>query len=138
MRRTGGAAEFNGRPEPLAESHSSPPGFTEQEDSFEFVIVSLTGQTWNFEASTFEERELWVGAIESQIFASLQSCESIKNKVTHATDGGGLIASDSAASFPFLPRPPPASPGPPSPTSSCHTREVARQVRCSVGGGISY
>uniref|UniRef100_A0A669DF90 Arf-GAP with GTPase, ANK repeat and PH domain-containing protein 3 n=1 Tax=Oreochromis niloticus TaxID=8128 RepID=A0A669DF90_ORENI len=51
-----------------------------QEDSFEFVIVSLTGQTWNFEASTYEERELWVQAIESQIFASLQSCESIKNK----------------------------------------------------------
>uniref|UniRef100_I3JSW7 Arf-GAP with GTPase, ANK repeat and PH domain-containing protein 3 n=1 Tax=Oreochromis niloticus TaxID=8128 RepID=I3JSW7_ORENI len=51
-----------------------------EEDSFEFVIVSLTGQTWNFEASTYEERELWVQAIESQIFASLQSCESIKNK----------------------------------------------------------
>ncbi|KAM9789198.1 arfGAP with GTPase domain, ankyrin repeat and PH domain 3 [Neosynchiropus ocellatus] len=52
----------------------------EQEDSFEFIIVSLTGQTWNFEASTYDERELWVQAIESQIFASLQSCESIKNK----------------------------------------------------------
>uniref|UniRef100_A0A3P8RSV9 ArfGAP with GTPase domain, ankyrin repeat and PH domain 3 n=1 Tax=Amphiprion percula TaxID=161767 RepID=A0A3P8RSV9_AMPPE len=55
-------------------------GNTEQDDSFEFIIVSLTGQTWNFEASTYEERELWVQAIESQIFASLQSCESIKNK----------------------------------------------------------
>uniref|UniRef100_A0A8C6NWW2 Arf-GAP with GTPase, ANK repeat and PH domain-containing protein 3 n=1 Tax=Nothobranchius furzeri TaxID=105023 RepID=A0A8C6NWW2_NOTFU len=55
-------------------------GNDEQEDSFEFIIVSLTGQTWNFEASTYEERELWVQAIESQIFASLQSCESIKNK----------------------------------------------------------
>uniref|UniRef100_A0A8C3B2N6 Arf-GAP with GTPase, ANK repeat and PH domain-containing protein 3 n=1 Tax=Cyclopterus lumpus TaxID=8103 RepID=A0A8C3B2N6_CYCLU len=55
-------------------------GNEEHEDSFEFVIVSLTGQTWNFEASTFEERELWVQAVESQIFASLQSCESIKNK----------------------------------------------------------
>ncbi|XP_034039227.1 arf-GAP with GTPase, ANK repeat and PH domain-containing protein 3 [Thalassophryne amazonica] len=55
-------------------------GHEELEDSFEFVIVSLTGQTWNFEASTYEERELWVQAIESQIFASLQSCESIKNK----------------------------------------------------------
>uniref|UniRef100_A0A674NYF7 ArfGAP with GTPase domain, ankyrin repeat and PH domain 3 n=1 Tax=Takifugu rubripes TaxID=31033 RepID=A0A674NYF7_TAKRU len=54
--------------------------FPEQEDSFEFIIVSLTGQTWNFEASTYEERELWVQSIESQIFASLQSCESIKNK----------------------------------------------------------
>ncbi|XP_024129091.1 arf-GAP with GTPase, ANK repeat and PH domain-containing protein 3 isoform X2 [Oryzias melastigma] len=55
-------------------------GYEEQEDSFEFVIVSLTGQTWNFEASTYEERELWVQLIESQIFASLQSCEVIKNK----------------------------------------------------------
>uniref|UniRef100_A0A3Q4HE25 ArfGAP with GTPase domain, ankyrin repeat and PH domain 3 n=1 Tax=Neolamprologus brichardi TaxID=32507 RepID=A0A3Q4HE25_NEOBR len=55
-------------------------GIGNTEDSFEFVIVSLTGQTWNFEASTYEERELWVQAIESQIFASLQSCESIKNK----------------------------------------------------------
>ncbi|KAK7123458.1 hypothetical protein R3I93_021777 [Phoxinus phoxinus] len=55
-------------------------GNEEQEESFEFVIVSLTGQMWHFEASTFEERELWVQAIESQIFASLQSCESSKNK----------------------------------------------------------
>ena len=63
---------------PLFLSCLCPP---EQEDSFEFMIVSLTGQTWNFEASTFEERELWVQAVESQIFASLQSCESMKNKV---------------------------------------------------------
>ncbi|XP_077101321.1 arfGAP with GTPase domain, ankyrin repeat and PH domain 3 isoform X2 [Siphateles boraxobius] len=55
-------------------------GNEEQEESFEFVIVSLTGQMWHFEASTFEERELWVQAIESQIFASLQCCESSKNK----------------------------------------------------------
>ncbi|XP_053116341.1 arf-GAP with GTPase, ANK repeat and PH domain-containing protein 3 isoform X1 [Hemicordylus capensis] len=52
----------------------------EQEESFEFIIVSLTGQTWLFEASTAEERELWVQAIESQILASLQGCESSKNK----------------------------------------------------------
>uniref|UniRef100_A0A8C9THR3 Arf-GAP with GTPase, ANK repeat and PH domain-containing protein 3 n=1 Tax=Scleropages formosus TaxID=113540 RepID=A0A8C9THR3_SCLFO len=51
-----------------------------EEESFEFIIVSLTGQMWHFEASTYEERELWVQAIESQIFASLQSCESSKNK----------------------------------------------------------
>uniref|UniRef100_A0A673XUK3 Arf-GAP with GTPase, ANK repeat and PH domain-containing protein 3 n=1 Tax=Salmo trutta TaxID=8032 RepID=A0A673XUK3_SALTR len=55
-------------------------GNEESEESFEFTIVSLTGQMWHFEASTFEERELWVTAIESQIFASLQSCESMKNK----------------------------------------------------------
>uniref|UniRef100_A0A6Q2XFI3 ArfGAP with GTPase domain, ankyrin repeat and PH domain 3 n=1 Tax=Esox lucius TaxID=8010 RepID=A0A6Q2XFI3_ESOLU len=55
-------------------------GTTESEESFEFIIVSLTGQMWHFEASTYEERELWVTAIESQILASLQSCESMKNK----------------------------------------------------------
>lgn len=55
--------------------------FTEQEENFEFIIVSLTGQTWHFEATTYEERDAWVQAIESQILASLQSCESSKNKV---------------------------------------------------------
>ncbi|XP_054361910.1 arf-GAP with GTPase, ANK repeat and PH domain-containing protein 1 isoform X2 [Mirounga angustirostris] len=52
----------------------------EQEENFEFIIVSLTGQTWHFEGSTYEERDAWVQAIESQILASLQSCESSKNK----------------------------------------------------------
>ncbi|XP_053775217.1 arf-GAP with GTPase, ANK repeat and PH domain-containing protein 1 isoform X5 [Desmodus rotundus] len=53
---------------------------SEQEENFEFVIVSLTGQTWHFEATTYEERDAWVQAVESQILASLQSCESSKNK----------------------------------------------------------
>ncbi|XP_023378956.1 arf-GAP with GTPase, ANK repeat and PH domain-containing protein 1-like [Pteropus vampyrus] len=53
----------------------------EQEENFEFIIVSLTGQTWHFEATTYEERDAWVQAVESQILASLQSCESSKNKV---------------------------------------------------------
>ncbi|XP_030637014.1 arf-GAP with GTPase, ANK repeat and PH domain-containing protein 1 isoform X4 [Chanos chanos] len=52
----------------------------EQEENYEFIIVSLTGQTWNFEATSYEERDAWVQAIESQILASLQSCESSKNK----------------------------------------------------------
>ncbi|XP_054556152.1 arf-GAP with GTPase, ANK repeat and PH domain-containing protein 1 isoform X2 [Talpa occidentalis] len=52
----------------------------EQEENFEFIIVSLTGQTWHFEATTYEERDAWVQAIEGQILASLQSCESSKNK----------------------------------------------------------
>ncbi|KAK9410961.1 arf-GAP with GTPase ANK repeat and PH domain-containing protein 1-like [Crotalus adamanteus] len=52
----------------------------QQEENFEFIIVSLTGQTWHFEATTYEERDAWVQAIESQILASLQSCESSKNK----------------------------------------------------------
>lgn len=57
---------------------------SEQEENFEFVIVSLTGQTWHFEAAAYEERDAWVQAVESQILASLQSCESSKNKVRPA------------------------------------------------------
>ncbi|XP_075406350.1 arf-GAP with GTPase, ANK repeat and PH domain-containing protein 3 isoform X1 [Tenrec ecaudatus] len=50
------------------------------EESFEFVVVSLTGQTWHFEASTAEERELWVQSVQAQILASLQGCRSAKDK----------------------------------------------------------
>ncbi|XP_075811452.1 arf-GAP with GTPase, ANK repeat and PH domain-containing protein 3 isoform X4 [Microtus pennsylvanicus] len=55
-------------------------GGTETEESFEFVVVSLTGQTWHFEASTAEERELWVQSVQAQILASLQGCRSAKDK----------------------------------------------------------
>lgn len=51
------------------------------EDNFEFLIVSSTGQTWHFEAQSADERDSWVQAVESQILASLQLCESSKNKV---------------------------------------------------------
>ncbi|GAB5573977.1 arf-GAP with GTPase [Prionailurus iriomotensis] len=51
------------------------------EENFEFLIVSSTGQTWHFEAASFEERDAWVQAIESQILASLQCCESSKVKL---------------------------------------------------------
>uniref|UniRef100_A0A8C2T5P3 Arf-GAP with GTPase, ANK repeat and PH domain-containing protein 3 n=1 Tax=Coturnix japonica TaxID=93934 RepID=A0A8C2T5P3_COTJA len=60
---------------------------TAPDEPFEFIIVSLTGQTWLFEASTSEERELWVQAIESQILASLQGCESSKNKARLGSQG---------------------------------------------------
>ncbi|XP_066564607.1 arf-GAP with GTPase, ANK repeat and PH domain-containing protein 2 isoform X2 [Amia ocellicauda] len=51
-----------------------------EEENFDFMIVSSSGQTWHFEAPSLEERDSWVQAIESQILASLQSCESSKNK----------------------------------------------------------
>lgn len=44
------------------------------------MVVSLTGQTWHFEASTAEERELWVQSVQAQILASLQGCRSAKDK----------------------------------------------------------
>uniref|UniRef100_A0A673WCM3 ArfGAP with GTPase domain, ankyrin repeat and PH domain 2 n=1 Tax=Salmo trutta TaxID=8032 RepID=A0A673WCM3_SALTR len=55
-------------------------GQADDEDNFDFLIVSSTGQTWHFEAQSVEERDSWVTAIERQILASLQLCESSKNK----------------------------------------------------------
>ncbi|XP_060161099.1 arf-GAP with GTPase, ANK repeat and PH domain-containing protein 3 isoform X2 [Globicephala melas] len=60
-----------------SEAAALPP---EAEEPFEFVVVSLTGQTWHFEASTAEERELWVQSVQAQILASLQGCRSAKDK----------------------------------------------------------
>lgn len=64
---------------------------TEAEESFEFVVVSLTGQTWHFEASTAEERELWVQSVQAQILASLQGCRSAKDKVGAGRRGWGRV-----------------------------------------------
>ncbi|KAM7401961.1 hypothetical protein PAMP_017238 [Pampus punctatissimus] len=47
-------------------------GQADDEDNFDFLIVSSTGQTWHFEAQSVEERDSWVQVIESQILASLQ------------------------------------------------------------------
>ncbi|KAJ8390181.1 hypothetical protein AAFF_G00109200 [Aldrovandia affinis] len=55
-------------------------GQAEEEENSDFIIVSSTGQTWHFDAQNLEERDAWVQAIESQILASLQSCESSRNK----------------------------------------------------------
>uniref|UniRef100_A0A673M453 ArfGAP with GTPase domain, ankyrin repeat and PH domain 2 n=1 Tax=Sinocyclocheilus rhinocerous TaxID=307959 RepID=A0A673M453_9TELE len=54
-----------------------------KEESADFIIISSTGQSWHFEAQSQEDRDAWVQAIESQILASLQSCES-RNKVKRA------------------------------------------------------
>ncbi|XP_054581920.1 arf-GAP with GTPase, ANK repeat and PH domain-containing protein 3 isoform X4 [Eptesicus fuscus] len=64
----------------LDRSNTQLGGGAEVEESFEFVVVSLTGQTWHFEASTAEERELWVQSVQAQILASLQGCRSAKDK----------------------------------------------------------
>uniref|UniRef100_A0A8C4BRQ7 ArfGAP with GTPase domain, ankyrin repeat and PH domain 2 n=1 Tax=Denticeps clupeoides TaxID=299321 RepID=A0A8C4BRQ7_9TELE len=55
-------------------------GQAEDEDNADFIIVSSSGQTWYFEAQSQEERDAWVLGIESQILASLQGCESNRNK----------------------------------------------------------
>ncbi|XP_031421685.1 arf-GAP with GTPase, ANK repeat and PH domain-containing protein 2 isoform X3 [Clupea harengus] len=51
-----------------------------EEDNADFIIISSTGQTWHFEATSQEERDAWVQAIESQILACLQGCESSRRK----------------------------------------------------------
>ncbi|XP_072512627.1 arf-GAP with GTPase, ANK repeat and PH domain-containing protein 2 isoform X2 [Salminus brasiliensis] len=51
----------------------------DEEESVDFIIISSTGQSWHFEAQSQEDRDGWVQAIESQILASLQLCES-RNK----------------------------------------------------------
>uniref|UniRef100_A0A1A8FJ24 ArfGAP with GTPase domain, ankyrin repeat and PH domain 2 n=1 Tax=Nothobranchius korthausae TaxID=1143690 RepID=A0A1A8FJ24_9TELE len=55
------------------------------EENADFIVISFTGQTWHFEAQSMEERDLWVSAIESQILASLQSCESGRNKARRSS-----------------------------------------------------
>ncbi|XP_059963464.1 arf-GAP with GTPase, ANK repeat and PH domain-containing protein 3 isoform X3 [Mesoplodon densirostris] len=65
-------------------------GGTEAEASFEFVVVSLTGQTWHFEAATAEERELWVQSVQAQILASLQGCRSAKDKTRPGNQNAAL------------------------------------------------
>uniref|UniRef100_A0A3Q0R8D3 ArfGAP with GTPase domain, ankyrin repeat and PH domain 2 n=1 Tax=Amphilophus citrinellus TaxID=61819 RepID=A0A3Q0R8D3_AMPCI len=60
-------------------------GQAEEEENADFIIVSFTGQTWHFEAQSLEERDSWVTAIESQILASLGSCESGRNKARRSS-----------------------------------------------------
>ncbi|XP_059489872.1 centaurin-gamma-1A isoform X2 [Neocloeon triangulifer] len=49
-------------------------------DGVDFVILSLHNKQWHFEASSVEERDEWVAAIEQQILSSLQGNESSKAK----------------------------------------------------------
>ncbi|XP_034495536.1 arf-GAP with GTPase, ANK repeat and PH domain-containing protein 3 isoform X4 [Ailuropoda melanoleuca] len=74
----------------LERSNTQLGGGTEAEESFEFVVVSLTGQTWHFEASTAEERELWVQSVQAQILASLQGCRSAKDKTRLGNQNAAL------------------------------------------------
>uniref|UniRef100_S4RXD2 Small monomeric GTPase n=1 Tax=Petromyzon marinus TaxID=7757 RepID=S4RXD2_PETMA len=75
----------NGRPEGSTNSE-------DPEETFEFVLVSLSGQTWHFEAPSWEERDAWVQAIEGRILASLQSCDSRKTKTRLGSQGSAVAA----------------------------------------------
>ncbi|XP_076840220.1 arf-GAP with GTPase, ANK repeat and PH domain-containing protein 2 isoform X5 [Brachyhypopomus gauderio] len=48
----------------------------DEEENADFIVISSTGQSWHFEAQSQDDRDAWVHAIQSQILASLQLCES--------------------------------------------------------------
>ena len=47
-------------------------GMDNEQEQYEFHIVSLDNKQWHFEAASVEERDEWVQAIEQQILNSLQ------------------------------------------------------------------
>lgn len=55
-------------------------------ETYEFFIVSLEGKQWHFEASSCEDRDEWVQAIEQEIFKILQSNISSKSKPQTSND----------------------------------------------------
>uniref|UniRef100_A0A2I3SD48 Uncharacterized protein n=1 Tax=Pan troglodytes TaxID=9598 RepID=A0A2I3SD48_PANTR len=65
---------------PPPSPHANKKKHLKKKSTNNFMIVSATGQTWHFEATTYEERDAWVQAIQSQILTSLQSCKSSKSK----------------------------------------------------------
>lgn len=75
----------NRRKKSMNQKGDSAVGQAEDEENSDFIIISFTGQTWHFEAQNLEERDSWVSAIESQILASLQSCESGRNKARRSS-----------------------------------------------------
>ncbi|XP_055022311.1 arf-GAP with GTPase, ANK repeat and PH domain-containing protein 2 [Boleophthalmus pectinirostris] len=75
----------NRRKKSMTQKGDAAVGQAEDEENSDFIIVSFTGQTWHFEAQSQEERDSWVTAIESQILASLQSCESGRNKARRSS-----------------------------------------------------
>ncbi|XP_028266151.1 arf-GAP with GTPase, ANK repeat and PH domain-containing protein 2 isoform X2 [Parambassis ranga] len=75
----------NRRKKSMNQKGDAAAGQAEEEENADFIIVSFTGQTWHFEAQSLEDRDSWVSAIESQILASLQSCESGRNKARRSS-----------------------------------------------------
>lgn len=61
-------------------------------DGYEFYIVSLDSKQWHFEAANSEERDEWVTAVEQEIFKSLQSIESSKTKQATSTELAAMAA----------------------------------------------
>ncbi|CAF0773886.1 unnamed protein product [Brachionus calyciflorus] len=69
----------------IKSNHKSDPLNGDEQEGYEFIIVSLDNKQWHFEAASNEEREEWVQAVEQQILSSLQLNETNKLK---AKNGG--------------------------------------------------
>lgn len=65
----------------IKSNHKSDQNKEDEQEGFEFIIVSLDNKQWHFEAASNDEREEWVQAIEQQILSSLQTNETNKLKV---------------------------------------------------------
>ncbi|XP_052806813.1 centaurin-gamma-1A-like isoform X17 [Mya arenaria] len=66
-------------------------GQGDDQEGYEFHIVSLFNKQWQFEACSIDERDEWVTSIEQQILASLQGNES-SGKKQSTTDPAGILA----------------------------------------------
>ena len=64
-------------------------GVENEQEQYEFHIVSLDNKQWHFEASSVEERDEWVQAIEQQILKSLQVREKIIRTILFYITAGG-------------------------------------------------
>ncbi|MGH0164407.1 UNVERIFIED_CONTAM: hypothetical protein FKN15_047276 [Acipenser sinensis] len=53
-------------------------GQAEEEENFEFMIVSSTGQTWHFEASSLEDRDSWARMDSQSEAVALQAIRNTK------------------------------------------------------------
>ena len=66
-------------------------GVDNEQEQFEFHIVSLDNKQWHFEAASVEERDEWVQAIEQQILNSLQVILSKRLLFTYTNNYSPLL-----------------------------------------------
>lgn len=78
----------------IKSNHKSDQNKEDEQEGFEFIILSLDNKQWHFEAANIEEREEWVQAIEQQILSSLQTNETnkLKTKNGSAVDNTTILA----------------------------------------------
>ncbi|EPY85833.1 hypothetical protein CB1_000347015 [Camelus ferus] len=78
------------RPERLHQRSSSVSSADQWSEAAALTPASGPAETWHFEASMAEERELWVQSVQAQILASLQGCRSAKDKTRLGNQNAAL------------------------------------------------